>query len=82
MATGTPVIALDKDDARREHILNSGAGELFNDGRTLLHAVRKILDNWEEYSMRGIQYAAKFSWDDVAKRYLALYEEVLRNESA
>ncbi len=77
-ATGTPVIALDRDDARREHIISSRAGLLFSDSNSLIRAVEEILNNWKEYSERGIKYAEKFSWDLVAKRYKELYEEVLR----
>jgi glycosyltransferase involved in cell wall biosynthesis len=80
-ATGTPVIAYDRDDARREHILSSGAGLLFKDDESLLKAVDQILDSWESYSSRGIEYAKRFDWRDIARRYIALYEEVLKNEN-
>jgi glycosyltransferase involved in cell wall biosynthesis len=80
-ATGTPVIAYDRDDARREHILSSGAGLLFKDDESLLQAVDQILDSWESYSSRGIEYAKRFDWRDIARRYIALYEEVLKNEN-
>jgi glycosyltransferase involved in cell wall biosynthesis len=80
-ATGTPVIAYDRDDARREHILSSGAGLLFKDDESLLQAVDQILDSWESYSSRGIEYAKRFDWRDIARRYIALYEKVLKNEN-
>ncbi len=80
-ATGTPVVALDRDDARREHIINSGAGLLFRDSKSLLEAVDEVLRNWQEYSRRGINYAQRFSWDLVAREYVKLYEEVLSDES-
>ena len=74
-------MALDRDDARREHIINSGAGLLFRDSKSLLKAVDEVLRNWQEYSRRGINYAQRFSWDLVAREYVKLYEEVLSDES-
>ena len=62
LATGTPVIAYDRNDARREHILNSGGGLLFNDAESLLNAVNEILSNWDTYSLRGFEYTKKFDW--------------------
>jgi glycosyltransferase involved in cell wall biosynthesis len=76
-ATGTPVIAYDKDDARREHILSSGGGLLFKNTESLLKAVNEVLSNWDMYSLRGIEYARNFDWRDVARRYLNIYMEVI-----
>jgi len=81
-ATGTPVIAYDRDDARREHILNSGGGVLFNNDESLLKAVDAVLSNWDTYSLKGIEYAKKFDWRDIARRYLNIYEEVLTDKEA
>ncbi|MGB9622316.1 MAG: glycosyltransferase family 4 protein [Candidatus Bathyarchaeia archaeon] len=79
-ATGTPVIALDRDDARREHIINSGAGALFRDAESLLRAIDEVLRDWQEYSRRGINYAQRFSCDFMARGYVGLYREVLNGE--
>jgi len=76
-ATGTPVIAYDRNDARREHILSSGGGLLFNNAESLLRAVDDVLSNWDMYSLRGIEYARNFDWRDVAKKYLNVYTEVV-----
>ena len=81
-ATGTPVIAYDRDDARREHVLNSGGGLLFNNDESLLKAVDAVLSNWDTYSLKGIEYARKFDWRDIARRYLNIYEEVLIDKEA
>ncbi|MFP3299205.1 MAG: glycosyltransferase family 4 protein [Thermocladium sp.] len=81
-ATGTPVIAYDRDDARREHILSSGGGLLFNNDESLLKAVDAVLSNWDTYSLKGIEYARKFDWRDIARRYLNIYEEVLTDKEA
>jgi glycosyltransferase involved in cell wall biosynthesis len=78
-ATGTPVIAYDKNDARREHINNSSAGLLFRDTRTLIQAVDEVLNNWESYSMRGIEYARKFDWRTIAKEYVNIYRKVIES---
>ena len=76
-ATGTPVIAYNRDDARREHILSSGGGLLFNGNESLLKAVDTVLSNWNTYSLKGIEYARKFDWRSMARKYLNVYEEVL-----
>ena len=76
-ATGTPVIAYDRDDARREHILQSRAGLLFRDANSLLQAVDEVLSKWEEYSLRGVEYAKRFDWKNIATEYIALYEKVI-----
>ena len=76
-ATGTPVIAYDRDDARREHILNSGGGLLFNDAESLLNAVNEILSNWDTYSLRGFEYTKKFDWKKIVRKYIELYNEVV-----
>jgi len=80
-ASGIPVIAWDRDDARREHIINSGAGLFFRDSKSLLEAVDEILRDWQEYSRKGINYAQRFGWDLVAREYVKLYEKVLSNEN-
>jgi len=76
-ATGTPVIAYDRDDARREHILGSSGGLLFRDDKTLLQAVEEILSNWAVYSQRAANYAINFGWDNVAREYLNVYRKVV-----
>jgi glycosyltransferase involved in cell wall biosynthesis len=79
-ATGTPVIAYDRDDARREHINNSGAGLLFKDTNTLIQAVDEVLNNWEVYSIRGIEYARKFDWKTTTKEYIEIYRKIVKGE--
>ena len=76
-AAGKPVIALDKPDARREHILNSGAGVLFRNEDELLRAVDYVLKNYDYLSRRAVEYARKFDWDVVAKQYIEVYRGVL-----
>jgi glycosyltransferase involved in cell wall biosynthesis len=76
-ATGTPVIAYDRDDARREHILTSGGGLLFNDAESLLNAVNELLNNWDTYSVRGFEYAKKFDWKKITRKYIEVYNEIV-----
>jgi glycosyltransferase involved in cell wall biosynthesis len=80
-ATGTPVIALDKEDARREHVLGSGAGLLFKDEDSLLQAVDEVLSHRNQYSSRGVEYARRFDWGKVAREYVKLYEEIIGDEA-
>ncbi|BDR92701.1 glycosyltransferase family 4 protein [Vulcanisaeta souniana] len=76
-AAGTPVIALDRPDARREHILNSGAGFLFKNEEELLRAVEEVMNNRDYYSRRAIEYAKGFDWSVITQRYIELYKKVL-----
>ena len=80
-ATGTPVIAYDRDDVRREHIASSGAGLLFTDTKTLIQAVDEVLCNWKGYSTKGVEYAKKFDWKTVAREYINIYKEVIEGEN-
>ncbi len=76
-AAGTPVIALDRPDARREHILNSGAGLLFKNEEELLRAVEEVMNNRDYYSRRAIEYAKGFDWSIIVQWYIELYRKVL-----
>ena len=59
-----------------------GGGLLFNNDASLLKAVDAVLSNWDTYSIKGIGYAKKFDWRDIARRYLNIYEEVLTDKEA
>lgn len=76
-ACGVPVLALDNDDGRREHIVNSCGGELFRDEKSLIDALDRILRNAHQYSTKAIEYAKKLSWDNITKQYFRVYEEAL-----
>ncbi|ABW02272.1 glycosyltransferase family 4 protein [Caldivirga maquilingensis] len=80
MACGTPVIAWDRPDARREHILNSGAGYLFRNEEELLQAVKNVIENREELSQKAINYARQFDWENIVNKYLDAYGVIINEE--
>lgn len=80
-AAGKPVIALDKPDARREHIVGSGAGFLFRSEEELLSAVDEVLSNYDYLSRKAVEYAKNFDWDVVAKQYIKIYKGVLDEQT-
>ncbi|MEM3836082.1 glycosyltransferase family 4 protein [Pyrobaculum sp.] len=75
-AAGTPVVALDRPDARREHILTSGAGLLFKNEEDLLKAVEEVMNNRDYYSRKAVKYAEEFDWALITRRYIELYRKV------
>lgn len=75
-ACGTPVIAYDKNDVRREHVTNSKAGLIYYDEESLLRAVEEILKRWNVYSRRAVSYAEKFDWKHIAEEYINVYNKV------
>lgn len=77
-ATGMPVVALYRDDARRELIETSGAGFLFKDAGQLMAAIKEVMENQGLYSLRGIEFSKRFDWSVIAYEYVKLYNEVLR----
>lgn len=78
MACGKPVITRDAY-AMREHIVNSGAGVLFekDDPKELVSAVREIMGNYEEYASRARKYAENFDLNHVASEYAKAYVNIL-----
>ena len=71
-ACGTPAIAHDVNDVRREHIHNSGAGLLYTN-ETLLQAVEFMLKSHETYSRRAMDYTKNFDWKTIAEKYIEKY---------
>ena len=73
MATGTPVVAA-PDAALREV---AGDAALFAEPRELGPAVRRALDERERLVAAGLERARRFSWEETARRTLAVYRELL-----
>lgn len=78
MACGKPVIARDAY-AMREHLQKSGAGVLVQgkDPHELVVAIERILDNYDFYASKAREYAAHFSWENVATKYKEVYKRLL-----
>jgi glycosyltransferase involved in cell wall biosynthesis len=78
-ACGVPVVAYDKDDARKEHIENSKAGRLYSDKKSLLESIEDVLKRRDFYSKKALRYARSFDWSEVTREYIKAYEEVISN---
>lgn len=78
-ASGVPVVALYREDARIEHLLNSRGG-LFYDERmssSLIKVVSTILENYNYFRRQALQYAQNFNWLKIALKYKKIYEIML-----
>jgi glycosyltransferase involved in cell wall biosynthesis len=73
MACGTPVVAF-PDAAVRE--VAGDAAVLAEDG-DLAGAVRRALADRERLAAAGLERAGRFSWEETARRTLAVYREVI-----
>ena len=73
MACGTPVVAF-PDAAVRE--VAGGAAVLAEDG-DLAAAVRRALADRQRLAAAGLERARLFSWEETARRTLAVYREVI-----
>jgi len=75
MICGKPVVARNAY-AMTEIVQASGAGELFegDNPETIANAVVKVWSNYEKYAERTRSFAEQYSWEQIAKSYLELYE--------
>jgi glycosyltransferase involved in cell wall biosynthesis len=73
MATGTPVVAA--PDAAMQEVAQDAA--VFAEPDRLAEGVRRALAERDTLVEAGLRRAAEFSWDETARRTLAVYREVL-----
>jgi glycosyltransferase involved in cell wall biosynthesis len=73
MACGTPVVAA-PDAALREI---AGEAAVFVQAGDVAGGIRKALAERDVLVAAGLRRAARFSWDDTARRTIGLYREVL-----
>jgi glycosyltransferase involved in cell wall biosynthesis len=73
MACGTPVVAT-ADPALRE-VAGNAAVYVETDG--LADAIRRALADRDRLAAAGLERARQFSWDETARRTLAVYREAL-----
>jgi glycosyltransferase involved in cell wall biosynthesis len=74
MACGTPVVAR-PDPALREV---AGDAAVFAEGEDLAGAIRRALDDRDRLRAAGLERARQYSWDETARRTLAVYRDALR----
>jgi glycosyltransferase involved in cell wall biosynthesis len=73
MASGTPVVAA-PDAAVREV---AGDAVLFAEPPGLAEAIRRAISERERLSAAGLERARRFTWEETARRTLAVYRELL-----
>lgn len=89
-ATGLPIVAY---DARRDvadgsqaacanHVVKSGAGELFTDARGFVNGLGRVLSRYDEYSRNARQYALRFSPDSVGEKVYRLIQDTVEGGRA
>jgi glycosyltransferase involved in cell wall biosynthesis len=72
MASGLPVVATDEPALREV----AGGAAVYSDG-DLAAAIRIALADRDHLVTAGLERAKAFSWDETARRTLALYREAL-----
>jgi len=77
MACGTPVVAA-PDAALREV---AGDAALFAEPGELAETVRRALRDRDRLSAAGLERAKAFSWEETARRTVAVYRQVLAESS-
>jgi glycosyltransferase involved in cell wall biosynthesis len=73
MATGTPVVAV-PEPALREV---AGEAAVWADEGELADGIRRAVGERERLVAAGLERARRFSWEETARRTLAVYQEVL-----
>jgi glycosyltransferase involved in cell wall biosynthesis len=73
MASGTPVVAT-PDAAVREV---GGDAVAYAEPETFVETVQRVLDDPEPWSRAGVERARMFSWEETARRTVAVYREAL-----
>lgn len=82
-ATGMPALVYDSrktvedfsKSASANHILKSGAGELYDNPESFFDSLLKISKRYEEYSTKAKVYAKKFSMENLGKKT----EDLIKN---
>lgn len=82
-ATSMPALVFDSREfvgdpsssAAVNHVVKSGAGEIYNDTETFILSLKKIIGNYFDYSNKAKMYASNFSSQVVGKKT----EEMIRN---
>jgi glycosyltransferase involved in cell wall biosynthesis len=73
MACGTPVVAA-SEPALREV---GGDAAVYAEGGDFATAVRRALGERERLVAAGLERARRFSWEETARRTVAVYRDVL-----
>ncbi|MDW7986295.1 MAG: glycosyltransferase, partial [Nitrososphaerota archaeon] len=79
MTSGRPIVATDVDESWP--VRESGAGIISPiDPKIFAEKIIQLLEDnklAEELAEKGVRYARRFSWDDMVRKYLKLFIEIL-----
>ena len=85
-ATGMPAVAYDAGEtigtansASANHVIKSGAGELYRNPESFINSLNKVINDYKEYSTRGISYAAQFTGSSLGVKTEKLLESLFKN---
>jgi glycosyltransferase involved in cell wall biosynthesis len=75
-ATGMPAVVFDSREfvgdtsksASVNHVLKSGAGEIYKDAETFILSLKNVMQNYMNYSIKAIKYASNFSSHVLGKK--------------
>lgn len=76
-ACGTPTVALDVPGVS-EIIKNYNLGFVETSIDRLIEDIKKIIEDYGNYSSLTVKNSLTFSWDEAAKKWKELFEEVVR----
>jgi len=82
MASGRPVVATDVDESLP--IKQSGAGIITPiNPEAMAKTVQQLLDDENlarNMAKKGVEYAKRFDWDSIVKKYTLVLKRILENE--
>lgn len=82
MASGRPIVATDVDESWP--IRESGAGIITPiDPKIFAENIIKLLEDRklaEELTKKGVEYARRFSWDRMVKKYVNLFMKIMTKD--
>lgn len=85
-ATGMPAIAFENvekigkaNSASANHVIKSGAGELYRNSDSFINSLNKIIKDYIEYSKRARLYASQFTGSSLGFKTEKLLESLFKN---
>ena len=60
------------------HILKSGAGELFSDSESLKRGLEKIIENYQKYSVSAKVYSLRFTCEIIGEKTYELMVNLIK----
>ena len=67
------------NNASANHVIKSGAGELYTNPESFINSLNKVINDYEEYSKRARMYAAQFTGSSLGVKTEKLLESLFEN---